>query len=455
MISWPVMLAILTIAALFTGFPVGFVLAGCASLVAFAAIVGGTFDPALLQALPGRLWQIFTNPYFTAIPPFILLGLFIDRAGLAAAAVAGMVQAFGHSRFGLNASIILAGGLLAAVTGIVGASVIALTLIAAPLLLNARLSKSHVAGLVCATGTLGQIIPPSIVLLLLADVIHNANAEAELARGNFAPDPVTVIDLFAASLLPGLLLIAAYLLWSWLSSRRDQAADSGVEFTEVKREANVIRPGWAVSAMVGLIAIVLGGIFSGIVTVTEAAALGAALAAMIAAFRCSRQVWFSTLTEGAVIAGAVFTILLGATVWSLVFRGLGGDALVADALSTVPGGLFGALLVVMAAIFVAGFFLEIIEILLIFVPLTAPALIMLGADPVWLAVLIALNLQTSFLTPPMGISLFYFKSAAPPGITTLDIYKGVVPFVIMQLLTLLNVALMPAVATGLPSLLFD
>ena len=464
-VAWPAILATLTMAVLLAGVPVAFALAGTALLVGVAAILANTFDLALWHALPARVFAIFVNDYLLAIPGFVLMGVVIEKTGVARAVVADFARMLENVRGGLPISVILAGTVLASVTGVVGASIVALGLIAAKPMLEQGVAPSRCAGVICAAGTLGQLVPPSIVLLLLADVIQNANSEAQLALGNFAPDPVTVIDLFAGAVVPATLMVALYVGWLIVS-------DSGVDHTsgpnllekshfEGERQSGHQLSGgnssrFSISSLllVGLAVLMMAIIFSGVATVTEAASVGAIGAMVIAIPRGLVHKLRRIAHDALVIASSIFAILVGATIWSLTFRGLGGDEVVQAFVSSTPGGLYGALFLSMALIFVAGFFLELVEILLIIVPLVAPPLMLLGADPIWLAIMIGVNLQTSFLTPPMGVSLFYFKSVSPPEISTAAIYLGIVPFVLMQLVVLMLIACFPLLATLIPEILY-
>lgn len=448
------------IIALLSGFPVS------ASLIAVsmgAALIGhlaGLFDLTLLQALPARLFGIITNPILIAVPLFVLMGLVLEKSGLAANMFRAAAALLHGKRGGLLAAVSLAGVLMAASTGIVGASVVTLGLLALPPLLREGVPPSLAAGSIAASGTLGQIIPPSIVLIVLADQISNAWQKAQLDSGNFAPDTVSVTDLFAGALLPGLLLaglFALYQLWRARSFRRGALAG----------KADPPDGGASLSGLfppVLLILGVLGSIVAGLATPTEAAAVGAIGAMLLAVWhRRGRGNAFSfvrpALAESAELIAIIFFIVIGASVFSLVFRGFGGDDLVEAVIAALPGGAWGALLGVMVLIFLLGFVLEFLEITFMVVPLVAPVLLAMPlADgstfsPVWLAVLIALNLQTSFLTPPFGVSLFYLRGVAPETVKTGMIYRGVAPFIVLQLAALALVMAFPALATWLPRLI--
>ncbi|MCA8906988.1 MAG: TRAP transporter large permease subunit, partial [Rhodospirillaceae bacterium] len=377
----------------------------------------------------------------------------LERSKVAEELLQTMGLMFGKLRGGLGLSVVFVGMLLAASTGIVGATVVTMGLLSLPAMLKSGYDPKLATGVICASGTLGQIIPPSIVLVLLGDILQGAYTQAQLAVGNYAPEPVSVVDLFAGAFLPGLCLVVLYMAWViFIAITRPKAApalepDPDEQRSMRHRVAVVMVPPTL------LIVAVLGSILAGIATPTESAAVGAVGASILAAFRRQfsievlRIVSRSTLK----ISCMVFVILLGASVFSLVFRGLGGEAIVRDVLSNMPGGTFSAVLVVMALMFVMGFFLDFIEIVFVVVPIVGPVLLMMDIDPVWLGVMIALNLQTSFLTPPFGFALFYLRGVAPPSLPTMDIYKGIIPFVIIQLIMLGILASLPGLATWLPS----
>jgi tripartite ATP-independent transporter DctM subunit len=363
---------------------------------------------------------------------------------------------FGRLRGGLGISVTLVGMLLAASTGIVGATVVTMGLLALPTMLKAGYDPKLACGTICASGTLGQIIPPSIVLVILGDILQGANTQAQLAMGNFAPDPVSVVDLFAGALLPGLMLVGLYMAWQIvIAIFRPEASPALVE-------AGARPEGLAGQVLVALIPpaililAVLGSILAGIATPTESAAVGALGAMGLAAARgrLNLAVLREVMRATTRISSMVFVILLGASVFSLVFRGLGGEQIVHDALTAMPGGAFGAMFVVMAVMFVLGFFLDFVEIVFVVVPIVGPVLLMMDLNPVWLGVMMAVNLQTSFLTPPFGFALFYLRGVAPETVRTADIYRGIVPFVILQLFGLVLLAMFPQLVTWLPSVIF-
>ncbi|MBY0565176.1 MAG: TRAP transporter large permease subunit [Hyphomonadaceae bacterium] len=509
------------IGAILCGYPVAFTLAGVALVYAVIGMSLGVFSPAYLAAFPQRIFGSMTNATLTAVPLFILMGVILERSKIAEDLLSTMGDLFGRARGGLLYATTLVGALLAASTGVVGATVVTMGLLALPVMLRRGYSKSLAAGSIAAAGTLGQIIPPSVVLILLGDVIGTANQKAQLQMGVASPTVVSVGDLFAGALIPGLLLVGLYLIYqaltAWLNPSAAPAGEAGV-------------PGWdrvlrALAAPIILIVAVLGSILFGIATPTEGAAVGAAGAAFLAALRMEWDSgrgaqWPARLAlagagalallaalrlsvnlpvmfggDGALalivtilgaglailaaaglacafwilaraqhlrpalrstvdITAMVFVILIGAALFTLVFRGLGGDEWVASMLEGVPGGLTGAMIAVMLVMFVLGFFLDFIEICFVVVPLVAVPLIMMGADPLWLGVMMAVNLQTSFLTPPFGFALFYLRGVAPPQVRTIDIYKGAVPFIGLQILALILVALFPALATWLPGVLY-
>ncbi|MBM3516794.1 MAG: TRAP transporter large permease subunit [Alphaproteobacteria bacterium] len=513
-----IVMFLVAIGLLMAGFPVAFTLGGTA--IFFAALGGllGVFDGAFLGALTQRIFGTMTNEVLTAVPLFVFMGVMLERSRVAEDLLDTMGSLFGTLRGGLGISVMLVGALMAASTGIVGATVVTMGLLSLPTMLRRGYDPRLAAGTVAAAGTLGQIIPPSIILVLLGDVMSSAYQEAQLSLGNFSPDTVTVGDLFAGALIPGLALVGLYIVYqvvlAWLRPLSSPA---------VPREADATARGiWprVVAALIPpavLIIAVLGSILAGIATPTEAAAVGAvgslllagarvtndprpvyaagaALLALLvlteiadlrlgrdivsasdraatvaAAALCLVLAWGiavslwrvsrgTVLTEvmrsTTVISAMVFVILFGAALFSLVFRGLGGDEFVHSVLTGLPGGAVGAMAMVMLVMFILGFFIDFIEIIFIVVPVVAPVLLVMGIDPVWLGVMMGLNLQTSFLTPPLGFALFYLRGVAPPEVTTLHIYRGVAPFIALQLLALLLLALLPGLATWLPAELF-
>lgn len=506
---------------LLLGYPVAFTLGGVALAFAFIGVALGIFDLRLLGGLASRYFGVMTNELFVAVPLFVFMGVMLERSKIAEQLLETMGFMFGKLRGGLGLSVVFVGMLLAASTGIVGATVVTMGLLSLPSMLKAGYDPKIACGTICAAGTLGQIIPPSIVLVLLGDILQGANTEAQLALGNFAPEPVSVIDLFAGAFLPGMMLVGLYMLWiiftAWLKPDSCPAIERDAGDTEglaLRALRDLLPPAT-------LIVLVLGSILFGVATPTEAAAIGCVGAFLLAGRAVAegeRQAWPVYVAAGcmvalvplvtlfdlrmqrdevplqdlvaAIVAGGcilamvfglavslgrvyragiltevtqstvkisamVFVILLGASVFSLVFRGLHGDQIVEDVLKSMPGGAFGAMLVVMALMFVMGFFLDFIEIVFVVVPIVGPVLLAMGLDPIWLGVMIAVNLQTSFLTPPFGFALFYLRGVAPPSITTMDIYRGIMPFVLIQIVGLVLIAAFPAMATFLPKFLFN
>jgi tripartite ATP-independent transporter DctM subunit len=452
----PLLLFLLIVAALLAGFPVAFTLAGMSLIFASIAALFGAFDMAYLEALPNRIFGTMGNETLIAVPLFIFMGLVLERARIADDLLDTLGLMFGRVRGGLAVSVIVVGALLAASTGIVGATVVTMGLLSLPVMLRRGYDPKVAAGTICASGTLGQIIPPSIVLVLLGDVLSSAYQQAQLRQGIYSPDTVSVGDLFVGSLLPGLLLVLMYccfvLVKAWLHpesmpplSEEDRAV--GIDLQRLM--AALVTP-------LVLILAVLGSILAGFATPTEAAAVGAVGALVLALTR--RALNLQRLTDvmrGTVrLSSMVFMILVGASVFSLVFRGLGGDDVVHGVLASLPGGKVAALSLVMATLFLLGFIIDFIEITYIVVPIVAPVLMAMGMDPVWLGVMIAMNLQTSFLTPPFGFALFYLRGVAPYSVRTTDIYRGAIPFVLMQLAMLLVLWLWPALVTWLPKLVY-
>jgi len=498
-------------AAILSGIPAFLAIGGVPLVTAGIAIQFGLFNPNFLNFFPARVWGVMTNTLLMAVPLFVLMGVLLERARLAEAMLRVLARMLGGSPRGMTLAVLAFSAVIAASTGIIGATVVMLVLIALKPMLEAGVSARQASGLICASGTLGQIIPPSIVLVLLGDQIGNTYLEAQQRAGNFAPQPVSVADLFAGALVPGLLLVGLYALWLMVTLRpRPGAAPRPAAEPVAGREVVV-----TFLPPLLLILAVLGSILGGIATATEAAGLGAVGAVLMAAFATAggrgerilsalaglsafglvslrflglgraaldtpagmaalaaagliglgvvlagARLWRGRMLQGALVetirvSGMVFAIVIAASMLALVFRGLGGDRTVATLMRALPGGEMGALLLVMAVVFVLGFILEAVEIIYIVVPLLGPAVLMGEVSPVWFAVLLAMNLQTSFLTPPFGFALFYFRSVAPRSIATTDIYRGVAPFVALQLLALAILVAWPGLATWLPDLLFN
>ncbi|MEO8002331.1 MAG: TRAP transporter large permease subunit [Arenimonas sp.] len=437
------------LAGLSSGFPVAFVLGGVALLAAGTGMLLGNFDPSFLEAFPNRIFGTINNATLMAVPLFVFMGIMLEKSRIAENLLEAIASLFGAVRGGLVVAVIIVGAILAASTGIVGATVVAMGLISLPTMLRHGYDPKLATGAICASGTLGQIIPPSLILVLLGDQLGNAYQQAQLKLGNFSPDTISVGDLFAGAIIPGLGLVALYLIYVlWVAWRQPSRAPAMKE--TIKRSVwDLCR---AIIPALGLILAVLGSILFGIATPTEAAAVGAVGALLFALIgkQLSWEKFKQVSKETAKVTGMVFAILIGAALFSLVFRGYGGDDLVHHILSNVPGGKWGALFVVMLVMFVLGFMIDFIEIIFVVVPIVAPALLAMGVDPVWLGVVMAINLQTSFLTPPFGFALFYLRGVAPPEVKTIDIYRGVIPFIALQVLMLLLVIIWPELATWLP-----
>ena len=436
---------------LMLGYPVAFTLAGTALAFAAGGILGGVFDPSFLTALPGRIFGTVGNTTLIAVPLFILMGVILEKSRVAEELLGTMAKVFGGLRGGLGISVILVGMLLAASTGIVGATVVTMGLLSLPSMLRSGYSPTLATGTICATGTLGQIIPPSIALVLLGDILSNAYQRAQLSMDIFTPKTVSVGDLFVGALVPGLLLVAMYMLYMLVYAALKP--ESAPPATGEKVNAGEISKGLLPPLV--LIMIVLGSILAGAATPTEAAGIGA-VGALLLAF-AKGQMDFSRLHEVVIntmeVTCMVFMILIGAAVFSLVFRGFGGEELIQHFFMDMPGGVVGATLVVMLVIFLLGFILDFIEITFVVVPIVGPILLAMGVDPIWLGIMIALNLQTSFLTPPFGFALFYLRGVTPDSLPTSAIYRGVIPFIIIQLIAMAALWYWPEMATGLPALL--
>ncbi|SFT55335.1 TRAP transporter large permease [Sedimentitalea nanhaiensis] len=502
-------------AVILLGFPVAFSIAGTAVIFAFLGQATGAMDITLMGALGQRVFGLLSNQVLIAIPLFVLMGAVLEKSNIAEELLDMMGRLFGRVRGGLGVSVVLVGALLAASTGIVGATVVAMGLIALPGMLRAGYDPRVACGIVCTAGTLGQIIPPSTLLIILADVMSNAYQQAQYEQGKFAVQALSVGQFFAAALGPGLVLVALYLIYilirGWL--RPDDLPPSPPGLARPK-SAEVFA---AVVPPILLIVAVLGAILGGVATPVEAASVGAVGALLLTGYRMGSNkglvlagtaalvllgvlagvfpvrlqrsdldgadralgAFYVVLTVlgGVAVIGAlraglrgrvvqealtstltmtamIFATILAAGMFSLVFVGLGGEERVAEILGAMPGGATGALIFVMIFIFVLGCFLDFVEISVIVLPLVTPPLILMGHDPIWLGILIAINLQTSFLTPPFGFSLFYLRGAAPPEITTGQIYAGVVPFIGLQAVGVMLVWMLPTLATWLPSAIF-
>ena len=512
-------LFLLIILFLMTGYLVAFTLGGLAILVGFVGIWVGAFDAALFAALPNRFWGVITNPVLVAVPLFVFMGVVLERSGIAEKLLTTMGQVFGSLRGGLALSVVLVGALLAAASGVVGATVVTMGLLSLPAMMRAGYDPKLACGTICAAGTLGQIIPPSTVLIVLADILQGANSAAQLELGNFAPDTVSVGDLFVGALLPSLILVGLYTLYVIYRAIATPEACPPLSMTATEKAGLPVRVVTALIPPITLIIAVLGSIIAGVATPTESASVGAVGAMFLAAVkllsdeyfgaegdprRDRRLLWFWIVTLGALAAGAllygavgllnimvgalavalvlvaasarmraaffetifraslvttsitsmVFVILLGATAFALVFTQMGGGAMVRGFLEGMPGGQTGALLIVFLIVFVLGFFLDTFEIIFIVIPITAPVLLLMGVDPIWLGVMIGVLLQTSFLTPPFGFSLFYLRGVAPKTITTPMIYRGAMPFIALQVVALAVLWMFPELATWLPNEIF-
>ncbi len=439
------------------GYPVAFTLGGVALIFAGIGVLTGTYDNHL-GFLPSRLFGIVSAQILFAVPLFVFMGIMLERSKVAEQLLDTMALLFGPLRGGLGISVILVGMLLAASTGIVGATVVTMGLLSLPTMLKRGYDPKVSSGLICASGTLGQIIPPSIILILLGDVLSTANQQAQSALQNYTPEPVSVGDLFAGALIPGLLLVGLYILYViYLAIFRPESvpalpkSERNISKLELlKKTVTVLLP------PLGLMLAVLGSILIGAATPTEAASVGAVGAILLAIsqkqfnLEILKQVMQSTTR----VTSMVFMIFIGASIFSLVFRGFHGDEAISNFLTNLPGGVFSAMVIVMLLMFLLGFILDFIEITFVVVPIVAPILLMMGLDPVWLGVMIAINLQTSFLTPPFGFSLFYLRGVAPDSLATKDIYQGVMPFIAIQIIGLVILSVWPSLATWLPSVIY-
>ena len=438
---------------LLLGYPVALTLAGTSLIAALLGVVADHLDLIFLKALPNRLFGIMTNQTLMAVPLFVLMGVILERSKIAEDLLDAMTRAFGRAPGGLGLAVCLVGMLMAASTGIVGATVVTMGLMALPTMLKADYSPRLATGAICATGTLGQIIPPSIALVLLGDVIASAYQQSQLSLGIFNPRSISVGDLFAGAIIPGLILVILYsVLMIAVALAKPRLAPPAtlpsVPFPVLMKSA---------APPLILIVLVLGSILLGAATPTEAAGIGAMGALIMALLRktLDREALSSSLSSTVETTAMVFFILIGASLFSLVFRGYGGDELVAGVFEHMPGGVAGALAIVMLTIFLLGFILDFIEITFVVVPIVGPILMAMGVDPIWLGIMIAVNLQTSFLTPPFGFSLFYLRGVVPDTVATRDIYLGVIPFILIQLAMLALLVWQPALATWLPEQLYQ
>ena len=502
------------IAVVLSGFPVAFGIAGVAVLFAYMGWALGVMDISLLGAFGQRVFGLISNQVLIAIPVFILMGALLEKSRIAEDLLARMGRAFGSLHGGLGISVVLVGALLAASTGIVGATVVAMGLIALPTMLRTGYDPRVASGIVCTAGTLGQIIPPSTLLIILADVMSNAYQQAQYAEGKFAVEALSVGQFFAAALVPGLVLVCLYLVYVLIRGiirPGDMPPASSENRMTIREFFGAIVP------PILLICAVLGSILGGLATPTEAAAVGAIGALLMSGIRLKRyrkliltgaaalivlaitaglypvrlqrsdlgfsdylagggfiilallgafgivmalsnvlrhRVVHEALTSTLTMTAMIFATILAAGMFSLVFIGLGGEVRISNWLEDLPGGPTGALLVTMIIVFFLGFFLDFVEISVIVLPLVAPSLILMGHDPLWLGIILAINLQTSFLTPPFGFSLFYLRGAAPPEVTTGHIYRGVVPFIGLQAAGVALIWFWPALATWLPEKMF-
>ena len=437
----PLLLLVLICLALLFGYPVAFTLSGVSILFALICIPFGIFDESILKSIPLRIFGIMNNVTLLAVPLFIFMGTVLERSGIAAKMLENMALAFKNIRGGLSISIITVGALLAASTGIVGATVVTMGLMSLPVLIQQGYKKDFSSGLVASTGTLGQIIPPSIALVLLGDVMSNAYQRAQNNMGIFSQQTVTVGDLFVGAIVPGIMICLGYLIYTIYQNYKN----SNILFEPEANSASFKDILKTLALPLLLIILVLGSIIAGIATPTEASAIGAAGALLIVLINGKLTLDFikETSQKTAIVSTMIFTILIGASIFSLIFRGVGGDDLIDLVFGSLPGGPYTALIFVLIFVFLLGFILDFIEICYVIVPLVAPPLLMMGFDPVWLAILIAINLQTSFLTPPFGFSLFYLRGVANESIQTSEIYRGVIPFIFIQLLVLITVLFLP------------
>lgn len=414
-------------------------------LIAVCGVGLGVFDDALFYAIPERIYGVMSNQVLYAIPLFILMGKLLEHSGLAEEMLLSFASLSQNQGRSLALAVLATSVIIASATGIIGATITMLAAIALPALLRAGVSEKLSAGLICAAGSLGQLIPPSIVLILLSDQISNAWILSQRELGNFAPEPISIAHLFSAAVLPGVLLAGLYGFYIIYNLRNSTTENS------IHHELETSNFSFASIMVLLVILLVPLSIVLGLATASEAASFGVAGTVLLMMRGSGFEVFKKALQETVQLTGVIFGIIIAASVLALVFRGLGGDESVSALLSTMPGDAMGALLVVMLVIFLLGFIIEFIEITYIVIPITAPVLFAMGIDPIWFAVLVAINLQISFLTPPLGIALFYFQSVSAIKVPTL--YRAILPFIVLQILALLIVLIFPIIATWLPSIL--
>ncbi len=444
---------------LLLGYPVALSLAGVALIFAGIGVSSVFFEVAFLHALPNRLYGVLNNQTLLAVPLFVFMGAMLERSKVAENLLNAMALLFGRFNAGLAISVTLVGMLLAASTGIVGATVVTMGLLSLPTMLKRGYSPAFSSGIICATGTLGQIIPPSIALVLLGDVLSSAYQKAQLTMGIFNPKTVSVGDLFAGAVIPGLILVAFYILYCiFVAVFKPGDIPKRIKLNDDETEQKLTIAMFVSALLPPLLLMfsVLGSILLGFATPTEAAGVGATGALLLALWKkqLSKDNLTAVMQTTVKITSMVFLILIGASLFSLVFRGFGGEELVHGLFQQMPGGVVGATLIVMLVIFLLGFILDFIEITFVVVPIVAPVLLSMGLDPVWLGIMIAVNLQTSFLTPPFGFALFYLRGVADKSVPTSAIYKGVIPFIIIQLILLCTLAYWPSLVTWLPNVIY-
>ena len=448
-----ILLFVIVILALMLGYPVAFTLSGVSILFALICSLTNNFDLSIFYALPSRIFGIITNETLVAIPMFIFMGIMLEKSKIAEKLLDSMAALFKSIKGGLGISVIIVGALLAASTGIVGATVVTMGLLSLPIMMKQKYDTKIATGTILASGTLGQIIPPSIILILLGDVISSSYQEAQNMLGIFSQESVSVGDLFAGAIFPGLILVSFYIIYIlYIANFKPHL----IPVKKFEKHFNLKEIILSLYSPLFLILIVLGSIILGVATPTEASSFGAIGSTLLALIskNFNTRILKDVLIKTSKITSMIFILLIGATIFSLVFRGLEGDIFVNQALSSLPGDVYVKLAIVMLAIFILGFILDFIEITYVVVPVVAPTLLSMGLDPIWLGILIAINLQTSFLTPPFGFAIFYLKSVIPSDIETFDIYKGVIPFIFIQLITIILIIIVPEITTWLPQKIF-